>query len=297
MRLTLPVFILLLCSQLLFTAAAEAGISVTDHHGRVIDIAQPARRVIALSPHITENLFAIGAGDYVVGVVSHSDYPAAALNLPVIGDSQSFNLEAIIALRPDLVVAWAGGNPHLPLQRLEQLGIPVYYSDPKQFSDIADDLRALGQLLQLDEAEHQARLFDKRLQALQQQYSGRTRMRVFYQLWNEPLMTVNQDQMVSQVIGLCGGENLFAGHREAIPRLSIESVLMTDPQIILTGENLPDGWEQRWLSWPDLSASRYHQFYRLNEDLLYRPTMRLLDGAEQMCEAIQQARTVIYPQS
>ncbi|WP_299198673.1 cobalamin-binding protein [uncultured Amphritea sp.] len=295
MRLTLPAFILLVCSQLLSASVTEAGISVTDNRGRVIDIAQPARRVIALSPHITENLFAIGAGDYVIGVVSHSDYPSEALNIPVIGDSQSFNLEAIIAMKPDLVVAWAGGNPQLPLQRLEQMGIPVYYSDPKVFSDIPYNLRALGQLLQLPQAEAQAVLFEQRLATLQRRYSDRTKLRVFYQLWYQPLMTVNHSQMIDQVIRLCGGENPFSGHREAIPRLGVESVLLTDPQIILTGENVPEGWERQWQAWPELTASRYGQFYRLNEDRLYRPTLRLLDGAQQMCEAMQQARDRVDP--
>ncbi len=296
MRFKLPAFILLICSPLLLASATEAGISVTDNRGRVIDIAQPARRVIALAPHITENLFAIGAGDYVIGVVSHSDYPAAALNIPVVGDSQSFNLEAMIAMKPDLVVAWAGGNPQLPLQRLEQMGVPVYYSDPKVFSDIPYNLRALGQLLELPQAEDQAVLFERRLAALQQRYADRSKLRVFYQLWHQPLTTVNHSQMIDQVIRLCGGENLFAGHREAIPRLGVESVLLTNPQVILTGEGVPDGWQQSWQDWPDLAASRDNQFYRLNEDLLYRPTMRLLDGAQQMCEALQQARVTIYPQ-
>ncbi|MBQ0755807.1 MAG: hypothetical protein KBT54_01775, partial [Amphritea sp.] len=94
-------------------------------------------------------------------------------------------------------------------------------------------------------------------------------------------------------ISLCGGINLFAGHKEVIPRLGVESVLLTNPQIILTGENVPEGWEQQWLNWPTLAASRDGQLYRLNEDLLYRPTMRILDGAEQMCKLIQQAREVI----
>lgn len=293
MRLKLPVFILFVCSQCLFTLVAQAGISVTDNHGRVIDIAQPAKRVIALAPHITENLFAIGAGDNVVGVVSHSDYPAQALDIPIVGDAQGFNLEAIIALQPDLVVAWAGGNPLLPLQRLERLGIPVYYSDPKVFSDIAHNLRALGRLLQRPEAEPLATEFERRLQQLQHSYASRTKIRVFYQLWHQPLMTLNKSQMISQAIDLCGGENLFADHREAVPHLGIESVLQTDPQVILTGENVPDGWEQQWLAWPELAASRYQQFYRLNEDLLYRPTMRLLDGTQQMCDVIQQARMIV----
>lgn len=296
MRLKLLVLILFVCSQCLVTLVAEAGISVTDNHGRAIDIAQPARRVISLAPHITENLFAIGGGDYVIGVESHSDYPVGAQKIPVVGDSQGFNLEAIIALQPDLVVAWAGGNPHLLLQRLEQLGIPVYYSDPQVFSDIPDNLRALGQLLQLPEAEYQAVQFEQRLKALRDRYSNRTRLRVFYQLWHQPLMTVNKGQMINQVLELCGGENPFAEHREAIPRLGIESVLQTDPQIILTGESVPDNWQQPWLAWPALSASRYDQFYRINEDLLHRPTLRLLDGAQQVCEAIQQARTIINHQ-
>ncbi len=293
MRLKLPVLILFVCSQCLFTLVAQAGISVTDNHGRVIDIAQPAKRVIALAPHITESLFAIGAGDRVVGVVSHSDYPPQALDIPIVGDAQGFNLEAIIALQPDLVVAWAGGNPLLPLQRLERLGIPVYYSDPKVFSDIAHNLRALGRLLQRPEAEPLASEFERRLQQLQHSYASRTKIRVFYQLWHQPLMTLNKSQMISQAIDLCGGENLFADHREAVPHLGIESVLQTDPQVILTGENVPDGWEQQWLAWPKLAASRYQQFYRLNEDLLYRPTMRLLDGTQQMCNVIQQARLKI----
>jgi len=295
MRFKLPGFILFVCSQLFSASAAEADISVTDNKGRVIDIAQPARRVIALAPHITENLFAIGAGEYIKGVVSHSDYPAAALDIPVVGDSQSFNLEAIIALKPDLVVAWAGGNPTLPLQRLEQLGIPVYYSDPKVFTDIPYNLRALGQLLQRPEAETQAQLFEQRLATRQQRFSHGAKLRVFYQLWHQPLMTVNHRQMIDQVIRLCGGENPFAGHREVVPRLGVESVLLTDPQVILTGANAPDDWMQQWQAWPELAASRYNQFYRLNEDLLYRPTLRLLEGAQQMCKALQRAREVVEP--
>ena len=293
MRFKLPGFFLFVCSSLLFASVTEAGISVTDNRGRVIDIAQPARRVIALAPHITENLFAIGAGEYISGVVSHSDYPAEAQSIPVVGDSQSFNLEAIIAMKPDLVVAWAGGNPALPLQRLEQLGIPVYYSDPKVFTDIPYNLRALGQLLQRPEAEAQAQLFEQRLASLKQRFSHTTKLRVFYQLWHQPLMTVNHSQMIDRVIRLCGGENPFTGHREVIPHLGVESVLLTDPQVILTGESAPDDWKQPWLAWPELAASRYNQFYRLNEDLLYRPTLRLLEGAQQMCEALQQAREAV----
>lgn len=293
MRLKLRFFKLFVCHLLVIFSPVEAGISVSDNLDRVIDIAQPARRIVALAPHITENLFAIGAGSFVVGVASHSDYPPEAASLPVVGDSQGFNLEAIIELQPDLVIAWPGGNPQLPLQRLEQMGIPVYYSDPHEFSDIPFNLRALGKLIRLPLAEQQASLFEARLQGVQQRFSQSAKVRVFYQLWNQPLMTINNTQMIDRVISLCGGINLFAEHKEVIPRLGVESVLLTNPQIILTGENVAEGWEQQWLSWPTLAASRDGQLYKLNEDLLYRPTMRILDGAEQMCKLIQQSRDVI----
>lgn len=290
MRLNLRFFTLFVCYLLITVSPVEAGVSVSDNRGRVIDIAQPARRIIALAPHITENLFAIGAGALVVGISSHSDYPPEAADLAIVGDAQGFNLEAIIKLQPDLIVAWPGGNPQLPLQRLEQMGIPVYYSDPHELRDIPFNLRALGKLTQLPLADQQAVLFEKRWQNLQQDYSQKAKIRVFYQLWNQPLMTINHTQLIDRVIGLCGGNNVFAAHKEVIPRLGVESVLLTDPQIILTGENVPEGWEQQWLNWPTLSASRDEQLYRLNEDLLYRPTMRILDGAEQMCKLMQQTR-------
>lgn len=293
MRLNLRFFKLFVCYLLITVSPVKASISVSDNHGRVIDIAQPARRIVSLAPHITENLFAIGAGAFLVGVTSHSDYPPEAANLPVIGDSQGFNLEAIIKLQPDLIVAWPGGNPQLPLQRLEQMGIPVYYSDPHEFSDIPFNLRALGKLTELPLAEQQASLFETRLQLLQQRFSQSEKVRVFYQLWNQPLMTINHTQLVDRVISLCGGNNLFSEHKEVVPLLGVESVLLTDPQVILTGENVPEGWEQQWMNWPTLTASRTGQFYRLNEDLLYRPTMRILEGAEQMCKLIQQTREAV----
>ena len=288
MRLKLLGFILFL-----YTSAAVAGISVTDNHGRVIDIAQPAQRVISLAPHVTENLYSVGAGDRIVGVASHSDFPAAAKQKPVIGDYQSFNLETIIALQPDLIIAWPGGNPHLPLQRVEQLGIPVYYSDPVEFADIPHNLRAFGFLMQLPQAEQAAAGFEAELKRLQQAYSGTAEVDVFYQLWNKPMLTINHSSMIDRVISLCGGRNLFHDHIEAIPRLSVESVLAVNPDVILTGEDVGADWQQQWLLWQEMTATRNKQFYQLNEDLLYRPTVRLLSGAEQMCRVLEKTRAVL----
>ncbi|WP_432470676.1 cobalamin-binding protein [Amphritea sp. HPY] len=276
---------------LLVTESALAEISVTDNRGRVLDLAQPAQRVVSLSPHITENLFAVGAGPQVVGVTSHSDYPAEALELPVIGNYESLNIEAIIALQPDLVIGWPDGNPRIQLERLEALGLPVYYSDPHLLKDIPANLRSFGILTGRSEGEALAQRFDFRLAELHRKYAGQASVRVFYQLWNKPLMTINHSQLIDQIISLCGGQNLFTGHAEPVPRLSVESVLSVDPEVILTGrKNIPQDWAEQWQQWHTLSAAKSDQFYQLNEDLLYRPTMRILDGAEAMCDTLQNVR-------
>lgn len=281
----------LLWLAVLLSQVTYAAISVTDNHGRVIDLPQPAQRVISLSPHTTENLFAIGAGAQLVGVVSYSDYPPAAQALPVVGSYESLNIEAILALQPDLIIAWPEGNPPVQLKRLADFGIPVFYSAPQRMAQIGENLRLYGALLGRPEADTVARTFAQRFAQLQADYAGGTPVRVFYQLWHEPLMTINHSQLIDQVITLCGGENVFAEQAEAIPRLSDESVIAVDPEVILTGlQGVDPRWSERWQQWPDLAATRIGQFYQVDEDLLYRPTLRLLDGAVAVCNRLQQVR-------
>ncbi|MEH6576387.1 MAG: cobalamin-binding protein [Amphritea sp.] len=280
---------------LLIAQFAYAEISVTDNYGRVIDLPQPAQRIVSLSPHITENLFAIGAGEQVVGVASHSDYPPDALDIPVIGRHESLNIEAILALQPDLIIAWPEGNPQVQLERLEDLGIPVFYSAPEKLEEVGANLRLYGKLLARAEAVDVATAYAQQLEQLRIDYAGLSTVRVFYQLWHEPLLTVNHSQLIDQVIRLCGGVNRFSQQVEAIPHLSEESVIAVDPEVIITGQHGGDDrWTERWKKWQDLSATRHDQFYQVNEDLLYRPTIRLLDGAAEICTRLQEAREKRY---
>ncbi|WP_157890228.1 cobalamin-binding protein [Marinobacterium aestuarii] len=285
-RLCLP----LLC--LVLTWPALAAITLVDNGGRSVTLEQPARRILALAPHITENLFSIGAGDRIVGAVAHSDYPAQAQAIPRVGSYGQLNLEQVLALQPDLVIAWPGGNPPAQLERLRQFGIPVFESDPHSFAAIAANLRLYGELTGLQaQADTVASELESRVERLRLQHQDAAPVRVFYQLWHEPLMTVNHTLLVDQMLRLCGGENPFAARPEAVPQLGVESVLAVRPEVILTTtEEAPHDWIERWQRWPELPAVQHKLFYQLNADWMHRATLRALSGAEQLCLHLDDAR-------
>jgi iron complex transport system substrate-binding protein len=285
-------YILLQLFCLVLATPAWASVTVTDNAGRSLTLEAPARRILALAPHITENLFSIGAGERILGTVDYSDYPPAALDIPRIGSFDQLNLEQVLALEPDLVIAWSGGNSPAQLDRLRQLGMRVFESDPHSFAAIAANLRIYGQLTGLEEASNQvASNLEQRVEALRIRYQGAASLRVFYQLWHEPLMTINRTLLVDQMLRLCGAQNPFADRPEPVPQLSIESVLAVRPQVILgTTEEVPDDWIERWQRWPELPAVRQHLFYQLNADWMHRATLRALSGAEQLCTYLDDAR-------
>lgn len=271
----------------------QGAITVVDDVGRAVELPHPAKRIISLSPHTTELLFAAGAGKAVVGVVSYSDYPPQAAQLPIVGDAHSFDLESIVTMRPDLVVAWKSGNPAHQLERIRSQGITVYYSEPKKLSDIPDSLLRLGTLAGTQQVAKQAGTqFLKNYKALQQDYSDKKKVKVFYQLWDEPLMTVNGTHFISDVITLCGGINVFAELETLVPRLDKEAVIAARPQVIVaSGDSkakqlLKQGWQQ----WQMLPAVKYKNLFIVEANLISRPTPRLLQGARRMCELLEQAR-------
>lgn len=277
---------------LLLVLPAQAAVTVIDNSGHSVTLEQPAQRILALAPHITENLFAMGAGDRIVGTVAFSDYPPRARAIPRVGSFGQLNLEQVLALQPDLVVAWPGGNPPAQLARLRQFGIAVFESDPRSFAAIAANLRLYGQLtgLQVD-ADAAALALEQRVDRLRVRYQGAAPVRVFYQLWHEPLMTVNRTLLVDQMLHLCGGENPFADRPEAVPQLGVESVLAVRPEVIITTtEEAPHDWIARWQRWPELPAVSNNLFYQLNADWMHRATSRALSGAEQLCAHLDDAR-------
>lgn len=275
-----------------WSLAAQA-LSVTDAVGDKLDLPAPASRIISLAPHATEMLFAAGAGDQVVGTVDYSNYPPAARRLPHVGGYAKLDLEAILALKPDLVVAWASGNPGEALRRLRELGLKVYVSEPRRLEDIPRDLRKLGILSGHPRtAATAAEAVESRIDELRRRYSGQTPVRVFYQIWSDPLITINGEQFISQVIRLCGGVNVFADASGLAPKVGVEAVLQRRPDAIIASgmASSKPQWLAAWRRWSELPAVRYNALFSIDPDLIQRQGPRIIEGAAQMCRDLQQTR-------
>lgn len=282
---------LLLLSSL--AGAAAAAVDVTDDLGQSIRLAQPARRIVSLAPHVTELLYAAGAGDKVVGVVQYSDYPEAARKVVRVGGYTSVDMEKVVALKPDLVVAWKSGNRDAHLDKLRGLGIPVFINEPRKIEDVARSLSQLGRLAGTEAAaESAAKAFRERHAALQARYSSRPRVRTFYEIWNRPLMTINGEHLISDVIRLCGGENVFARLPVLAPTIDTEAVLAAAPEVIVAsgmGEARPE-WLDDWRQWTKLQAVSRGNLFFIPPDQIQRHTPRILDGAERLCSQLEEAR-------
>ncbi|MDN3555470.1 cobalamin-binding protein [Halomonas maura] len=273
--------------------AARAEVCVSDDAGREVCLDAPARRIVALSPGVTELLFAAGAGERLVGAVSFSDYPPAARALPRVGSYDRLDLEALLALTPDLVVAWAGGNPREQVDRLAALGLPVFFSDAGDFAAIASSLERLGVLAGSEAAGRAAatRLRGE-VAELRARYADAAAVPVFYQVWEQPLMTVNGEHWISRALALCGGDNPFAGEAPLVPRIGVEAVLARDPEVIVTGGmgKADSSWLEAWRAFPELTAVRRDNLFVVDPDLVQRATPRLVQGTRALCAHLETAR-------
>ena len=274
-------------------AVPAQAITVQDFSGREVTLDQPAKRIVALAPHIVENLYSAGAGDKLVGVVSYSDFPDEAKNVPEVGTYNAFSLEQVLALNPDLVVMWGSGNGMQTLSTFEALGIPVYVSELRQLSDVPKSIRNLSQLAgtpAIGEAE--ASRIETELNALHRRYGEKRSLSVLYQIWNDPLQTVNGEHLISEIIALCGGHNVFGDASSLAPRVSIESVLLRDPDAIVAsgmGEARPE-WLDQWRAYPSLTAVADEALFFVNPDHLQRPSARIVLGARSLCQQLDQIR-------
>lgn len=281
---------LLACS---ITAHASAAISVRDDAGDTIVLQRPAQRVASLAPHVTELLFAAGGGERIVGTVSYSDYPAAARTIPRIGDNRQVDIERLMALKPDLLVVWRHNASSRQLEQLRQLGIPLFYSEPHKLDDIPDALERLGRLLGTEQqAQQSATELRRQLNSLAARYRNKPVVRVFYQVWDRPLYTLNERHIVSDAIRVCGGENIFAKLSAPAPQISIEAVLQENPEAVVSGDtrNQAPGGVEIWKQYPTLLAVRRSNLFALDSDLLNRPGPRIIAGAAALCEKLEQAR-------
>ena len=275
-------------------AAADSAPRVLDDTGRSVTLSAPARRIVSLAPYLTELLFAAGAGDAVVGSSEFSDYPPPARDIPRVSGGAGLDIEAILALQPDLVVAWQSGNPEAQLARLRALGLTVFLSEPRRLLDVPATLVRLGRLAGSERpAQMAANAFTARLRQLRQRYADRPPVGVFYQVWRQPLMTVNGEHLISDVIRLCGGRNVFAGLPVLVPRIDIEAVLAANPDVIIagTGGTSESAELEGWSAWPQLAAVAQGRLYGIRRELLVRHSPRILDGAEQLCGILEALRS------
>jgi iron complex transport system substrate-binding protein len=283
----------MLLAALLASGTALADIRVVDDYGGTVALPAPARRVVSLAPHLTELMYAAGAGGRLVGALEYSDYPPAAKRLPRVGSEAHIDLEALVALKPDLVVAWPQSGSKRTIDRIEALGIPLFRSEPRELEDIARTLELLGTLTGAEaSARTAARRFRERAVRLAASYASRPTVRVFYQVWNAPLVTVNGAHVISKVLRLCGGENVMAGLPAIAPEIDRERVLRANPEAIVASGS--DGrhpqWLQEWKAFPGLTAVGRGNLYAVPPALVQRHTPRLLDGAEEICRILEEIR-------
>ena len=284
----------ILFSGLALAGLAHADLAFKDDTGQEIPLKAPARRIAALAPHIAESLYAAGAGDKLVGTVEYSDYPPEAKKVARVGGYSRFDLEAVAALRPDLVLAWESGNNMPQVDKLRALGLTVYVSQPNKMENVADQLERLGQLAGTEAvARPAAERFRQRLESLRKANAAKPKVRVFYQIWKTPLMTVGGQQIISDAIKLCGGENVFGHLGKMAPTVSVEAVLEADPEAIVAtgmGDSKPE-WLHDWDKWTKMTAVKRNNLFHINPDIMQRHTPRILEGAEKLCAHLDVARS------
>lgn len=271
-----------------------ADISVRDDSGRPVSLDQAAQRIISLAPHTTELLFAAGAGDKLVAVSEYSDYPEQARKIASIGNVFAPDLERIVALRPDLVLIWSTGKASALAEQLRALHLKVFESDPHDYETIATSLERLSALAGSAKAgQAAAQAFRHRLQALRQSYRqppGNKPVRVFYQIWGKPLMTLNDAHFASAALRLCGGENVFGKLSDISPTVNLEAVLKADPEAIISTDGEKQDALADWQRFPGITAVKHANLFNIKGDLINRAGPRILDGTEAVCQLLDLAR-------
>jgi iron complex transport system substrate-binding protein len=260
---------------------------------RWADAAEAVPRIISLSPHITELLFAAGAGDRIVGVDDSSDYPAAVAGIARVGEPAALDVEGLLRLKPTLVVIWDSGTPASRKAELERLNLQLYVTDQHRLDDIGATLIEFGRLAGTEPvAAAAARRFRVELAQLRTQYAARSRLRVFYQVWDRPLYTLSGAHVVSEVLSLCGGDNVFADLSTLAPAVDKEAVLARNPDVILVAATGADGARQtlEWSHFASLRAARNHHVFTVDPSLVGRMAPRILLGVREVCNLLDAAR-------
>lgn len=289
----------LLCAWTVGVAETRTGVketplsSVRDDHGQDIRRSHFSHRIISLSPSITELVYAAGAGDKLVGADLYSNYPDAVKSVPRIGDASNLDLERIVALKPDLVIAWRSGSGAMDIRRLERLGLNVAATEASSLEDVPRLLRMIGKWAGTStQAESAAQVYENELRYIRDSYAGREKIRVVQLIWRQPLMTVNGNHIISDIISICGGVNLFASAPTLTAVIGMENLLEAHPQAIVSSvSSQVDEREIRLESWIGGSAMEGSDVIFIHSDLIHRQTPRILQAVRKVCEGLEKIRS------
>lgn len=265
--------------------------SLRDDDGRPALLGTPAVRVITLAPSLTELVYAAGAGDKLAGVSDYSDYPEGARRLTRVADAAGISWESLLARNPDLVLAWKGGTRQADITRLNSLGINVFAIEIGRLEDVSRALRSIGKLVgRPDPAEMAARTFERQLAALRDANSNKVKVKTFFEISSKPLMTINRDHVISEMIRLCGGSNVFADSPILVSEPSRETLLTRNPDVILYGESRVGTRGVDAPAYATLPAAFDGRAYGITADYVFRPGPRLLLATEEICAALDRGR-------
>lgn len=275
----------------LLAPALATAVTVRDDGGNMVTLNKPALRVISMSPHVTETLFAAGGGSRIVGAVNYSDYPEAAKSIPRIGSNREIDLERVISMKPDLIVAWMHNNSERQIEMVRQLGVPVYLSDPQTLESIPENVIRLGQLMGTEAVANAAAAdLRRQLASLRTRYAGRPTVRSFYQVWDKPLYTLSGKHIITDALRLCGGENIFDKLTVTAPIVTVESVLQADPEAVFGTAEKNYGGVSLWKPYTTLTATRNDNLFTVDGNLLNRAGPRMIAGTAVLCEKLELAR-------
>lgn len=276
---------ILLACLLIFPVTSSA-LSVVDDLGVSVELPTPVQRIISLAPHITENLFVVGAEDKIVGTSDYSDYPPAARAIRRVGGATTLDVEAILSLRPDLVIAWHSGGNRDAVQRLRELGLRVFVSEPRSLEDIGTTLERFAKIA--GRSSDAPQRYRQQLLKFYQRYRESDSRSFFYQLWDDPLLTVNGQHIISHALAHCGLSNVFASLPVLAPTVAREAVIAANPELIVVsaGEGPHADWIARWQVWLTMRAVSARQIHTVSADAFGRSTPRFLSAVESLCEEV-----------
>jgi len=274
------------------TQLCAADITLTQANGDELTLSSPAQRIITLAPNLAEIVFAAGAGEQLKAVVEYSNFPAQVQQIRRVGDAFRIDLEQIMALEPDLVIAWASGNPQAALQKLEQLGIIVWQIEITRPEEIADAVANISRAAGTEAVgQTAARQLRDRIEQLRLQNAHKDPVNYFFQIAPRPLYTINGQHIISRGLEVCGARNVFADLSTLAPPINRESVIMANPQAMIAPESASDGNAlDIWLQWPQLQAVKNKKMLYLPADEISQAVPRLLDSIALACKFLDDVR-------